>query len=187
MKRSIKFMMVAALALGSTSLFAQKFARVDYQGILPLMPEMATVQSDIQKIYNDYSEHIESMSVERNKKIDEISKLPESTSETTKQLKNREVMDISQRIEEYTRGAEEGLAKAQMDLLLPLKTKLDAAVKKVCKAQGITAAFQTMSPENVQMEGQMVYIDEDTTPDITMAVRSELGIPANATPPTTAR
>ena len=129
---------------GPAALFAQKFGRIDYSGTLQLMPEMATVQADIQKVYADYQEHIEGMTVERNRKMDEISKLPETTSETSRQLKNRELMELEQRINEYYQVAEEGIQAAQVERLLPLKTKLDAAVKKVCKAQGIIVAYQTV-------------------------------------------
>jgi len=183
MKRTVKLLLAAAFVLCSGSAFAQKFARVDYQGILPLMPEMAAVQTNIQKVYADQSEILESISVERNKKIDEASKLPETASETAKQLKNREVMEISQRLEEFTQIAQEAVAKAQRDELLPLKTKLDAAIKKVCKAQGITAAYQVTPAD--QFPGELVYMD-DSVVDITMAVRAELGIAADAVPVTDA-
>lgn len=176
-----KLLLIGAL-IGSMGIAsAQKFARVDYQGILPLMPEMTGVQTELNKVRTDYMEHLESLSVERNKMMDEMSKLPEGTSETTKQLKQREILNINQRIEEYYQVAEEGISKAQMDLLLPLKTKLDAAVAKICKAQGITAAYQTIAKE--AFPGELVYIDPSTA-DITMAVRKELGIAENAVAPT---
>jgi len=183
MKRTVKLLLAAAFVLGSGSAFAQKFARVDYQGILPLMPEMATVQTNIQKIYAEHSEIIEGISVERNRKIDELSKMPETTSETAKQLKNREIMDISQRIEEYSQNAQQAIEAAQREQLLPLKNKLDAAVKKICKAQGITAAYQVVPAD--QFPGELVYMD-DSVVDITMAVRTELGIAADAVPATNA-
>jgi len=182
MKKTVTFLLAAAAMLCSGSAFAQKFARVDYQGILPLMPEMTTVQTNLQKLYADHSEHIEGLSVERNRKIDELSKLPaETTSETTKQLRNREIMEITQRIEEYSQNAQQAIDAAQREQLLPLKNKLDAAVKKVCKAQNITAAYQIVPADT--FPGELVYMD-DSVVDITMAVRSELGIAADAVAPT---
>jgi outer membrane protein len=174
MKRSIKFTLVALLALGSTTLFAQKFGRIDYQGTIPLMPEFATVQSNLQKVAADYQEHIEGMQVEANRKADELSKLPDTTSETQRQLKNREILELQQRIQEYYQVAEQGIQQAQMDQIKPLQDKADAAIAKICKAQGIIAVFQT---------GAMVYLDETQITDITAAVRKELGIPEGAVAP----
>jgi outer membrane protein len=167
--------MVAVLALGSTTLFAQKFGRIDYQGTIPLMPEFAQVQTDMQKVQTEYMEHIEGMQVERNRKIDEISKLPAETSETSRQLKNREVVDLDQRIQEYFQLAEQGVQTSYADLMKPLQDKADAAIAKICKAQGIIAVFQI---------GAMVYLDESQITDITDAVRKELGIPEGAVAPT---
>ncbi len=171
--------MVAALTLGSTALFAQKFGRIDYQGVLFLMPEIATVQTNIQKVQADYQEHIEGMVVELNKKRDEIANLPETTSTTSRQLKQREADELEQRVREYYNVAEQGIQQAEAESIRPLKIKLDAAVKKVCKEQGIVAVFQTTDP-NVLQALQVVYVDEDTAIDINAAVRAELGIAADA-------
>jgi outer membrane protein len=167
--------MVAVLALGSTSVFAQKFGRIDYEAIIPLMPEFATVQTDIQKVQADYEEHIEGMQVERNRKVDEISKLPETTSATTRQLKSSEVVALEQRIQEYVQVAQQGMQTAYVDLMKPLQDKADAAIAKISKAQGIIAVFQI---------GSVIYLDENQITDITAAVRTELGIPADAVAPT---
>jgi outer membrane protein len=166
--------MVAVLALGSTSLFAQKFGRVDFQSMITLMPEFATVQSNLQKVASDYQEHIEGMQVEANKKADELSKLPDTTSETQRQLKNREILELQQRIQEYYQVAEQGIQQAQIEQLTPLQDKAEAAIAKICKAQGIIAVFQI---------GAMVYLDEAQIVDITAAVRKELGIPEGAVAP----
>lgn len=174
MKKSIKFLLVALLSLGSTAVFAQKFGRIDYQATIPLMPEFASVQTSLQAVEADYMEHIEGMQVELNKKVDELGKLPDGTSETARQLKNREIVELQQRIQEYYQVAQEGVQKSYADLMAPLQTKADEAIKKTCKAQGIIAVFQT---------GAMVYLDEDQTIDISTAVRAELGIAADAVAP----
>ncbi len=173
MKRSIKFLMVAILTMGSTALFAQKIGRIDYQALIFSMPEVATVQAELQKVEADYMDVIEGMQVERNKLMDEISKLPETTSETARQLKNRQAIEIEQRLQEYFQSAQEGVQKAQADLMKPLQDKADAAIAKICKAQGIATVFQTEA---------MIYFDEQQIVDITAAVRTELGIPEGATP-----
>ncbi len=136
-------------------------------------PEIATVEANLQKVEADYMEHIQSIQVEMNRKMDELSKLPETTSETTKSLKNNEIMDLQRRLEVQYQDAQQGLQKAQIEQMQPLSDKVDAAVKKICKAQNIIVVFQNDS---------VVYIDEDEVVDITAAVKTELGIPADAVP-----
>ncbi len=192
MKRTIKILMVAAFALASTALFAQKFGRIDYQTTLMLMPEMTTVNTELQKIGADYNEQYEIMVVERNKLMDEYQKLPETTTETARQLKSRAIMELEQRIAAFQQEAQTAIQTANMQQLLPLKSKLDAAIKKVSKAQGINLVFQTMEPEaalELSLQGfhQVAYYDEDAAVDINAAVRKELGIAADAVLPAAAQ
>ncbi len=165
--------MVAVLTMGATAAFAQKFGQVDQQ-ILYLMPEIAGVQTELQKVETTYREAIETMAVERNKLVEEISNLPETTTETARSLKNRQYMDIEQRIQEYAQLADEEIQRTQADLFKPLVDKMTAAIAKIAKAQGLLGVFQT---------GAMPYLDETQVVDITTAVRAELGIAADATPP----
>ncbi|MDR1671366.1 MAG: OmpH family outer membrane protein [Alistipes sp.] len=171
MKRSIKFLLVAVLTLGSTSLFAQKFGRIDYFGIIQAMPEMTGVQEGLSKAQTEYRDHLESLQVEVNKKLDEFQKLPATTTESVKQLRQRDIIELQQRQQEYLQLAEEGLAQTQEELITPLRAKADAAIEKICKAQGIVVVFQAET---------VVYIDKSATIDISDAVRKELGITAPA-------
>lgn len=173
MKRTFKILMAAVLTLGATSVFAQKFGRLDYQATIFTMPEFATVQTELQKVSAEYQEQLESIQVELNRKVDEISKLPDTTTETTRQLKNREMLDLQQRHNDFYQMADEAIQKAQSDLMQPLVTKANVAIEKICKAQSIIMVFQV---------GSVVYIDEAQTIDITADVRKELGIPADAVP-----
>jgi outer membrane protein len=169
MKRSIKFLMTVALTLGSTALFAQKFGRIDYFGVIQAMPEMTGVQESLTKAQTEYREHLESLQVEVNKKLDEFQKLPATTTESVKQLRQRDIIELQQRQQEYLQLAQEGLAQTEEELITPLRTKADAAIEKICKAQNIVVVFQDES---------VVYLDKAATIDISDAVRKELGITA---------
>ncbi len=163
--------MAVALMFGATSVFAQKFARIDYQGIIFSMPEMTGVQEGYTKAETEYRDHLEGLSVEANRKMDEFQKLPEGTTETVRQLKQREIIEIQQRHQEYLQLAQEGLEQTRMELMTPLQQKADAAIQKICKAQGIVAVFQ-----KERMGADLVYLDESQAADITEAVCKELGV-----------
>ncbi len=167
--------MVAVLTMGASTLFAQKFGQIDYQTTLFLMPEVAEVQAELQKVQTEYQEQLENIQVELNRKVDEISKLPDTTTETTRQLKNREMMDLQQRFNDFYEMADEAIQRAQADLLKPLQDKLDAAIEKTSLAQGLTGVFPV---------GVMVYANKQQVVDISLPVRAELGIAADAVLPT---
>ncbi len=169
MKRSIKILLVAVLALGSTSLFAQKFGRIDMNDVIQSMPEMKEVQTKFEQTQKDYEEQLEVMQVELNNKINDFQKASATLSDTQKQLKQRDIQELNERMQQFLQTAQQELEKAQVDLMAPLQQKADEAVKKVSKAESLVVVFQT---------GTMVYIDEALTVDITAKVKSELGIVA---------
>lgn len=159
--------LLAAMLLGTGAVMAQKFGRIDYPGVVQAMPEMATVQTDLQKVQADYEEHLEGLEVELNKKIQDFQSLPTETSQTSRDLKTREIQEMQTRLQEYLQVAQEGLQTSQAEMMQPLSQKADAAIAKVAKAQGITVVFQNDT---------MVYLDEASVVDITAAVKKELGI-----------
>lgn len=163
----MKILLVAAFTLGATGLFAQKFGRIDYMDVVQNMPEMDSVRIKMEAIQTDFQEHLEGLQVEINKKVDELQKASSTMSESLKQLKTREIQELQERAQQVYQSAEENIQQNQMELLAPLEAKAGDAIKKIAKAEGLTAVFQT---------GSVVYIDEETTVDITSKVKTELGI-----------
>lgn len=171
MKRSIKFLLAAALTLGATGLFAQKFGRIDMNDVIQSMPEMKDVQTNFEKAAQEYQDHLEGLQVELNNKLNDYQKVAETLSQSMQQLRMREMQELQERLQQYQQIAQEGLQQTEVELMTPLQQKAEEAVKKICKAEGIMVVFQ---------QGSVVYIDEATTVDITAKVKSELGISATA-------
>lgn len=169
MKKTIKFLLVAALTMGSTALFAQKFGRIDYAGVIQSMPEMTEVQTKLQAAQTEYEEHLEGLQVELNNKVNDLQNAPTTMSASVRQLREREIQELNERLQQYYQIAQEELQKTQMELMTPLQDKADAAIEKVSKADGIIVVFQNDS---------VVYLDQTATTDITARVKTELGIPA---------
>lgn len=167
MKKAVKISMVALLALCSTTLYAQKFGRINYQELIQAMPEMESIRTQLQAASAEYEEHLESLSVEMNNKVNDLQKAPATMSESVKQLRQREIQELSERLQQYYEVAQEDINKLQMELYAPVEQKANDAIKKVCKAEGIVIAFQT---------GSVAFIDEDQTVDILPKVKTELGI-----------
>ena len=176
MKKVIKLALVLICAMCATSLYAQKFARVSLQTVIAEMPEIAKMQTDIEAFAKELGEQLEVMQVEFNNKYADFQKNSATINESVRNLKEKELMDLQQRIGEFQQIAQQDIEKKQNELLQPILQKANEAVKKVASAGGYTAVFDTSL-------NALAYYDEAAITDIEPAVRAELGIAATTATP----
>ena len=167
MKKILKLTLVLAAALCSTSVFAQKMARVNTQELFAIMPETKQMQENLDAFGKELQEQLEQIQVEFNNRLADFEKNQESMNPTVKQMKQAELQGLQQRYGEFQQIAQQDFQKKQQELALPIQEKLDAAIAKVAKAAGYSAVFDTMA---------FVYYDEAQVVDINGAVKKELGI-----------
>ena len=74
MKKAIKLTLAVVLVMGATSLFAQKFGRINTQEIIMAMPETKTMQENMDTFAKELSDNIETMNVEFNTKLQDFQK-----------------------------------------------------------------------------------------------------------------
>ena len=175
MKKLIKLTLVVALAMSSTSLFAQKMGRINKQELIAVMPETQEMQTKLQAIVTDWREQLEAMQVEFNNKYAELSKDYNTLSDAARNVREQELQDLQNRIQQMNATAENDVQRQQAELLDPIITKADEAIAKVAKAGGYTAVFDISMPA-------LAYFDESAMSDIQPQVRAELGIAADAKP-----
>ena len=167
MKKAIKLTLAVVLVMGSTSLFAQKFGRINTQEIIMAMPETKTMQ-----------DNIETMNVEFNTKLQDFQKNYNTFSDAIKEVKEKELNDMQTRTREFQERAQQDYQKKQNELLAPIIDKAKSAIDKVAAAGGFLVVFDTST-------GSLAYFDEATLTDVAPAVKKELGItdaPAAAAP-----
>ena len=82
MKKAIKLTLAFALVMGSTTLFAQKFGRINTQEIIMSMPETKTMQENMETFAKELQDNIETMNVEFNTKLQEYQKAVMKADET---------------------------------------------------------------------------------------------------------
>lgn len=174
MKKVLKLTLAVLLVMSSTSLFAQKFGRINSQEIFATMPETKEADTQLQAYAQELSAQIETLQVEFNTKYQDYQKNEATMNESVKQLKNKELMDIDNRIREYQQIAQQEMLKKQEELLAPIREKITSTINEIAKAGGYTFVYDTTA-------GAMVYIDEATVTDLGPAVRAKLGIAENAT------
>mgnify|MGYP003171565571 CR=1 FL=1 len=166
MKKLIKLTLVVALVLGSSSLFAQKLGRINLEEIITLMPEYKEMMTNMEAYSKDLRDNLETIQVELNTKYNDFQK---NKAEVTRQLKEKELTDLQNRLQEFYQSAQEDLQKKEKELTDPIVAKAQEAVKKVAQKGAYVAVFNTTIPS-------MVYYDEAAMTDLSTEVKAELGI-----------
>ena len=169
MKKAIKLTLAVALVMGSTSLFAQKFGRINTQEIIMAMPETKTMQENMETYAKELQDNIETMNVEFNTKLQDFQKNYNTFSDAIKEMKEKELQDMQNRTREFQERAQQDYQKKQNELLGPIIEKAKAAIDKVSAAKAYTVVFDTST-------GSLAYFDEATLTDIAPQVKKELGI-----------
>ncbi len=179
MKKVLKLTLAVLLVMSSTSLYAQKFGRINSQEIFATMPETKEAETQLQAFAQELQAQMESIQVEFNTKFQEYQKGAATMSDSVKQIKEKELTEIQTRLRDFEQMAQQDIQKKQMELFQPIQEKAVNAINEVAKAGGYTFVYDTMS-------GAMAYIDEAAVTDLGPAVRTKLGIPENATAATAA-
>ena len=162
MKKAIKLTLAVVLVMGATSLFAQKFGRINTQEIIMAMPETKTMQENMDTFAKELSDNIETMNVEFNTKLQDFQKNYNTFSDAIKEVKEKELNDMQTRTREFQERAQQDYQKKQNELLAPI-------IDKVAAAGGFLVGFDTST-------GSLAYFDEATLTDVAPAVKKELGI-----------
>ena len=164
MKKVLKLTLAVVCVMLSTSLFAQKFGRINTQEIITNMNEFKEAQTQIQDFAKDLDAQLETIQVEFNNK-----KAEGTMTEAVMQLKQKELSDLSTRYEQFQQVAAQDIQKKQMELLEPIRKKAVDAINEVAKAGGYIVVFDMMG-------NSLAYIDEAATTDISGEVKAKLGI-----------
>ena len=107
MKKAIKLTLAVVFVMGATSLFAQKFGRINTQEVISVMPEMKEMQTNIEAYSKDLQESMENIVVEYNNKYQEFNKNFSTMSDAVRQLKEKELNDLIQRRNDFEQVAQQ--------------------------------------------------------------------------------
>ena len=143
MKKAIKLTLAVVLVMGATSLFAQKFGRINTQEIIMAMPETKTMQENMDTFAKELSDNIETMNVEFNTKLQDFQKNYNTFSDAIKEVKEKELNDMQTRTREFQERAQQDYQKKQNELLAPIIDKAKSAIDKVAAAGGFLVVFDT--------------------------------------------
>ena len=159
--------MVLALGLGfGANAQGQKIGYVDSQVIIDMMPEGAKIQQDLQAYYGELQAELQAMANEYQNKMRDYEANAATMSNILRQSKEKEIMDLQGRIQEFQANAENDFAAKQEELSKPMLDKIKKAIDDVVKAKGLAYVF----------EKTVILSIGDSAIDITPDVKAKLGL-----------
>ena len=164
LKKIALLVVLFALPLGA---MAQKFAHMNSQEVIVVMPEYTKAQADLEAMSKKYSQEMERTQSEFNKKVQEFQQQADSLPRNIAERRQKELQEMAQR-EEFQQEAYQSMQKAQQDALAPIYKKLDDAIQAVGKAEGAIYIFDLARTP-------IPYVGAESV-DVTSKVKTQLGI-----------
>lgn len=144
-----------------------KFGHIDFAKLYGLMPG----QDSIKTVYEGYAKGIQdqfvAMQGELDNKVQDYRANQATMSDIIKQTKEREIQDLSKRIDDFQTQAQQNLQQKESDLTAPMIEKARKAVESVAKENGYTYVFNSA-------EGLLLWAEPSD--DIMPIVKKKLGI-----------
>jgi outer membrane protein len=174
MKKLVKLAMVVLLTVSASTAFGQKFGRVDLAAIVPNMPEYQEAVANLEVYGKDLQDQLEQIMVEFNTLYSNYEKNAATMTDSVRQLKERELGELQQRYQDFQQIAQQDMQRKESEVMTPIYTKADEAVKKVAAAGGYVVVFNTAGDQ--PSSAGLAYFDPALLTDLTAAVKKELGI-----------
>lgn len=127
-----KIIIALLLALPFTAMAEDlKIGIFNSQEVITIMPEYNAAMSELENINLKYQTEGKKLQEELEKKYQEYASTAETLEPAIRQYKETELSRLQQSIQEFATNAETTLKKKQQELMLPIITKINQAIKKV--------------------------------------------------------
>lgn len=140
MKNIIKLFVVILIAGFSFNAQAQtaKIGHINFQELLSIMPGQDSINKALEDYVGGLESQIQAMQAELEAKYADYQASQATMSEIIRQTKEKEIMDLQQRLEAFNQQAQYEVQNKQMELSEPLITKAKKAIETVAKENGFT-------------------------------------------------
>ena len=167
-----KIFLIVALSAVCSAAFAQKFAHINFQEVIQLMPEMDDVRTKYDAVAKDNQEVMKAMYDEYQTKAQQYQQKSASWTPSVKESKEKELMELENRIQETQQSMQQDMQGIQNNLMAPVYQKAQETLNKLAKEGGYIYVFDISSA---------LYVDPAQSTDLTPAARAALNIPADRT------
>ena len=164
-----RILLIAAVTLMSVAASAQdfKWAYVDFNEIVMLMPEMDEARATMEENQKTNEEILVAMYEEYQTKMQQYQQKAESWTPAIRESKEKEIMEIQARFEQTQQSLQQEIQQLQQSLQAPIYEKAQNTVNELAKAKGIAVVFEKSS---------LLYLDPAQGTDLTPEARKALGI-----------
>ena len=161
-----KKLLLAIMIALPMSVFAQKFAVINTNPLISALPEVKSVNEQLESANAKYQEEFTKLQSEFQKKFEEFQALDASTPQSIKDRRIQEVQELENKINQFRETASQDLNRQQQQLMAPIQEKVLKAIQSIGQEGGYTFVFENMVP---------LYTGADVK-DITDEVKARLGV-----------
>lgn len=167
MKNILKLFLAALFVAFSVQSMAQsKIGHINFDELVAQMPGQDSINKALENYVSVLESQSKSMQTELESKYADYQSSQATMSETIRQIKEKEIMDLQQRIEAFNQQAQYDIQNKQFELSQPLLNKAQKAIEAVAKENGFTYIINS----NVQI---LLYANGT---DIAPLVKAKLGL-----------
>ncbi|WP_066632880.1 OmpH family outer membrane protein [Labilibacter marinus] len=170
--KSIKLLLVIAAVVVSSSVFAQdlKFGHVNIQELVAALPAKLEADKKLQDEAQKLEQNLKVMNEELDSKYTDYMEKRDSLPELIRATKEKEIQEISQRLQNFQMLAQQNLQQQEQQLLQPIIQKVQKAIDEVGSENGFIYIFDVSSRV-------VIYHSEKST-DVAELVKAKLATPA---------
>lgn len=161
-----QFLLIAVICcLFGLSANAQKYGHVNSGDVLKAMPGVDSLQIKMAEFQKELETIYENMVTEFTTKKDKFDKEAGTMSSSVRKIREQELLEMQNRIQEFQYSVQEDMEEKQIELLKPFNDKLQNAIKAVAKEHQYTYIFDTQ-----------ILLYYDGGDDVTPLVKKKLGL-----------
>lgn len=169
MKKLIsRILVIAAIAFSSVA-SAQEFAYCDMDQLFASLPEMKEAEARSAAYVNELEKQLYAMQVEYDSKSTEYNNNAATLSDLVKQVKEKELQSLNQRIQEFTEQAQNDFNNKRAEFIKPVQEKVSKVIQNIAKEKGYKYVF-----DSAKSTGVLLYADP--ADDIMPLVKAKLNI-----------
>ena len=139
--KTISFLFFIAFTLSVSSVLAQenlKIGHVNIPEIVQQMPETDSIKTVIEVETKDMEKMYEEMIAEHEAGIKEYEEKKQTYSEFVRTEKEKALMEMAGKIQQFNQNATQQLQRRNMELLKPVYEKVNSAIEKIAMANNFT-------------------------------------------------
>ncbi|KAA3642637.1 MAG: OmpH family outer membrane protein [Bacteroidetes bacterium] len=165
--KTMKNILLIAVMVLSTSVFAQKLGHINSNELLLAMPERNAVEQQIKSYAQELETQLGTMSKEYQAKVQDYQAKEATMTDAIKKDKIKEITNLETRITEFQQTAQNDLQNKEESLLKPIIDKAKKAIEDVAKENNYTYIFDS---------GVGVLLYQKDSDDIMPMVKKKLGL-----------